>query len=106
MGPNTRARTKCTVAGLRARTTLGRLIFCTWPEVESIRVEVIEGRSKARVLTVRTAGGKRYRIEVPNSDLLSPDEFATAVRQIQDYWQRVTVGEAGKSDGAGRLSIS
>ena len=89
---NARAVTECTPAGLRARTTRGKVREWPWPQVAAITVDVkSNGHRVIKRVMVMTTGGTRVRLVAPlYSDASDEEEFTAVVRQIQDYWSAAT----------------
>jgi hypothetical protein len=83
-----RAVTECTPAGLRARTTRGKVREWPWPQVAAITVDVKRnGRRVIKRVVVTTTGGDRIRLVTPMYSVVpDEEEFTADVRQIQDYW--------------------
>jgi len=87
-----RAVTECTPAGLRARTTRGKVREWPWPQVAAITVDAKRnsprwGGAIIKHVVVTSTGGDRVRLVTPMCSV-GPDEeeFTASVRQIQDYW--------------------
>jgi hypothetical protein len=90
---NARAFTECTPTGLRARTVLGRLREWPWPQVANISVKEVTGRpGPYRAVMVTTTAGRRTRLAVPTSGIVTPEQFTASAQQIQDYWRAATAG--------------
>ena len=96
---NARAFTECTPGSLRARTVLGRQREWAWPQVADISVKVVSARGGTySAVVVTTTAGRRIRLAVPTSGILTPEEFTASAKQIQDYWRAAAVAAGQRSE--------
>lgn len=104
---NARAFTECTPSSLRARTVLGRQREWPWPQVANISVKEVSGRGGTySAVMVTTTAGRRIRFAAPTSGILTPEEFTTSAKQIQDYWRAATAAAgSGRSARRGRPDL-